>query len=67
MSDSSAHEQHELNRRHFFGVGVAAAATRGAAPLAADDDQLKGAIAKLEYLTPVGKGRILDKAKAGVL
>jgi DMSO/TMAO reductase YedYZ molybdopterin-dependent catalytic subunit len=33
---------------------------------AASDPRLQDAIARLEYLTPVGNGRVLDKGKAGV-
>lgn len=68
IPDLSGREHQDLNRRYFLVLGGAAAAAWGASPLsAAEEDRLKTAVAKLEYLTPVGKGRILDKAKAGVL
>lgn len=67
IPDSSACEHQELNRREFFGLGGVAAAAWDALPLgAAEQDHQKEAAEKLEYLTTVGKGRILDKAKAGV-
>lgn len=60
----------ELTRRYFFQLGSAGAAAWSASPLSAAnrplDGQLREAIAKLEYLTPVERGYVLDKGKAGV-
>jgi DMSO/TMAO reductase YedYZ molybdopterin-dependent catalytic subunit len=57
----------EPTRRFFFGLGAAGAAAWNSSPLAAAaDQQLQAAVARLEYLTPVGQGRVLDKGKAGV-
>jgi hypothetical protein len=68
--DSGIGESLALTRRYFFELGSAVTAAWTASPLAAagaaGDPQLRQAIAQLEYLTPVGKGRILDKGKAGV-
>lgn len=52
----------DLNRRDFLGLG---ACVPVAASLAAGAERPKEA-GKLEYLTPVGNGRILDKGKSGV-
>ena len=58
---SYVREHCELTRRHFFGLGGAAAAAWGASPLAAasaeTDPQLQDAIAKLGYLTALERGR----------
>jgi len=63
-------EHCQLTRRYFFNLGGAAAAAWTASPLAgadpAADPQLRKAIAQLEYLTPVDRGFVLDKGKAGV-
>ena len=60
----------EPTRRYFFQLGSAAAAAWSASPLAAQNaaasPQLREAIAKLEYLTPLDRAFILDKGKAGV-
>ncbi len=53
-----------LSRRHLLQATAAAAAAGGAAGPA--DPLLEEAIAKLEYLTPVERGYVLDKGKAGV-
>ena len=64
-------EHRQLTRRYFFQLGGAAAAAWSASALAATsfdaDPQLQEAITKLEYLTPVARGRYSDKGKAGVL
>ena len=64
-------EHRQLTRRYFFQLGCAAAAAWSASPLAAAsadvDPQLQEAIARLEYLTPVARGRYIDKGKTGVL
>jgi len=63
-------EHCELTRRHFFYLGSAAAAAWNASPLAAADPladpRLQKAVAELGYLTPVDRGNVLDKGKAGV-
>jgi DMSO/TMAO reductase YedYZ molybdopterin-dependent catalytic subunit len=68
--DHTLNGPRELTRRHLFWLGGAAAAVRNAYPAAgaapADDLQLREAIAKLEYLTPVDRAYLLDKGKAGV-
>ncbi len=59
-----------LTRRHFLQLGSAAAAAWSLAPSGAaeilKDSQLREAISKLEYLTPLDRAFILDKGKAGV-
>src|ERR1035441_7822154 len=69
--DSYVREHCEVTRRYFFGLGGAAVAAWGASRLATTsaetDPQLQEAIAKLEYLTPLERGRYSDKGKAGVL
>ncbi|MBM4088546.1 MAG: hypothetical protein FJ276_03840 [Planctomycetes bacterium] len=64
-------EHRELTRRYFCQLGCAAAAAWVASPLAMTgaeaDTQLQEAIAKLEYLTPLQRGRYIDKGKTGVL
>ncbi|MBM3496695.1 MAG: hypothetical protein FJX72_20600, partial [Armatimonadetes bacterium] len=72
MEDSDHLREHcQLARRYFLQLGCAAAAAWSASPLAAAcadvDPQLQEAIAGLEYLTPVARGRYSDKGKAGVL
>lgn len=72
MRDSEHLSEHcQLTRRYFVQLGCAAAAAWSASPLAAanadSDPQLREAIAQLEYLTPVARGRYSDKGKAGVL
>ena len=72
MGDFDHLREHcQLTRRYFFQLGCAAAAAWSASPLAAAsadaDPQLQEAIAKLEYLTPVARGRYIDKGKTGVL
>ena len=63
-------EHSRLTRRYFFQLGGTGAAAWGASPLAAakpeGDPQLREAIAKLEYLTPIERAVILDKGKANV-
>jgi DMSO/TMAO reductase YedYZ molybdopterin-dependent catalytic subunit len=63
-------EHSELTRRYFFQLGGAAAAAWSASPLGAtetvSDPQVREAVAKLEYLTPVDRAYLLDKGKAGV-
>ncbi len=46
----------DFTRRHFVQLGSAAAL----------DPRLRDAASKLEYLTPVERGQVLDKGKAGV-
>jgi len=69
-SDQGVPERGQPTRRSLFQLGSAAAAAWSASPLAAasadSNPQLKEAIAKLEYLTPIEKAYILDKGKAGV-
>ena len=70
MGDSDYLREHcQLTRRYFFQLGCAAAAAWSASPLAAAsadvDPQLQEAIARLEYLTPVARGRYIDKGKSG--
>jgi len=64
------HEHNQLTRRYFFQLGGAAVAAWSVTPAAAGGadvaPQLKEAIAKLEYLTPLERAFILDKGKAGV-
>ena len=68
--DQRVPEHCKLTRRYFFELGGAAAAAWSASPLAAayadTDPQLREAIAKLEYLTPLDRAFILDKGKADV-
>lgn len=54
-------ETYELTRRGLFGLGGAAALNAAAAA-----PELREAVAKLEYLTPLERAHILDKGKAGV-
>ena len=68
MGDFDPLREHcQLTRRYFFQIGCAAAAAWSASPLAAAsaavDSPLQEAIAKLEYLTPVGAGSTLTKGK----
>jgi DMSO/TMAO reductase YedYZ molybdopterin-dependent catalytic subunit len=72
MGDFDSLRAHcQLSRRYFLQLGCAATAAWNAAPLAAAstaaDPQLREAIAKLEYLTPVARGVYSDKGGAGVL
>ncbi len=68
--DRRRQELGQQTRRSFLQLGSAAVAAWKVAPLAAaeseTDPQLQGAIAKLEYLTPLNRAYILDKGKAGV-
>jgi len=68
--DQDLPEHCRVTRRFFFQLGSAAAGAWSASPLAAAntaaDAQLREAIAKLEYLTPLDRAFILDKGKAGV-
>ena len=67
--DFGFREHLELTRRRLLELANTAAAACTISPLAAagaNDSLLHDAIAKLEYLTPVGRGRVLDKGKAGV-
>jgi DMSO/TMAO reductase YedYZ molybdopterin-dependent catalytic subunit len=68
--DSRGTEPIRLTRRHFSQLGGAAATVWNAFPLrAADagaDPLLRDAIAKLQYLTPLDRGVVLDKGKANV-
>lgn len=61
---------HELTRRGFFEIGGAAVAGLSVASLAAatrvENPELKEAVARLEYLTPLDRAFILDKGKADV-
>ena len=70
ISEQMVREHCQFTRRYFFQLSGAAAAAWSASPLAAAspaaDPQLQQAIAALEYLTPVERGYILDKGKAGV-
>ena len=63
-------EHSQLTRRHFLQLGSAALAAWNVSPLAAadaaTDPQLREAISRLEYLTPLDRAFILDKGKAGV-
>ena len=65
-----SNEQYQPTRRSFLQLSTAAVAALGISPLAAAqaamDPQLRAAIAKLEYLTPLDRAFILDKGKAGV-
>jgi len=60
----------QFTRRGFFELSAGTAAAAWAAPLVgasdAIDPRLKEAVAKLEYLTPLERGFVLDKGKAGV-
>ncbi len=64
-------EHRQLTRRYFCQLGSAAAAAWSVSPLAAAgavaDPQLQAAMARLEYLTPLARGRYIDKGKTGVL
>ncbi len=68
--DRRVQEQGQRTRRSLLQLGGAAVAAWNVAPLAAaeieTDPQLRAAIAKLEYLTPLDRAYILDKGKAGV-
>jgi len=68
--DPRGTEPVRLTRRRFSQLGGAAAAGWRAFPLAAADagadPLLREAIAKLEYLTPLERGVVLDKGKANV-
>ena len=59
----------QLTRRSFLQLGSAAVAAWSVSSLAAADaatnPQLREAISKLEYLTPLDRAFILDKGKAG--
>jgi DMSO/TMAO reductase YedYZ molybdopterin-dependent catalytic subunit len=63
-------ENCQLTRRSFLQLGSAAVAAWGVYPIAAGDaatdPQLREAISRLEYLTPLDRAFILDKGKAGV-
>ncbi|HEY5913493.1 MAG TPA: molybdopterin-dependent oxidoreductase [Verrucomicrobiae bacterium] len=63
-------EQGQLTRRGFLRLGSAAVAAWSVSDLKGADapiePQLREAIAKLEYLTPLDRAFILDKGKAGV-
>ncbi len=63
-------EYSDLTRRDFVHLGSAATAAWNASPLVAAsagvDPRLREAIAKLEYLTPLDRGFVLDKGKADV-
>jgi len=67
----SVAEHCELTRRYFFQLGSVAAAAWSASPLAAanplSDPRLREAAAKLEYLTPLARARIIDKGKTEIL
>jgi DMSO/TMAO reductase YedYZ molybdopterin-dependent catalytic subunit len=69
--DHDSPERNPLTRRDLFQLSAAAAALGSASPVAARnasaDPQLREAAAKLEYLTPIARGRYSDKGKAGVL
>ena len=69
-SDPRVPNQRQLTRRYFLQWGGAAVVTWNVSPLAASgaeiDPQIREAIAKLEYLTPLDRAFILDKGKAGV-
>lgn len=72
MGDFDQLREHcQLTRRYFVQLGTVAAAAWNTSPLAAlsatPEPQLREAIARLEYLTPVARGRYIDKGKAGVL
>jgi DMSO/TMAO reductase YedYZ molybdopterin-dependent catalytic subunit len=59
----------KLTRRLLFQLGTAAAAWNGSPLIAQEneiDPRLRKAISQLEYLTPVDRGYLLDKGKAGV-
>jgi DMSO/TMAO reductase YedYZ molybdopterin-dependent catalytic subunit len=63
-----AHGHQAASRQDFSEPGEAIESSKRHIPLAAaEDPQLKDAIAKLAYLTPVGEGRVFDKGKSGVL
>jgi len=63
MDDLSPHLTHhrDVTRRFFFALGAAGTAAWSAAPLAAEDGQLEEAVARLEYLTPPARARILGR------
>ena len=66
-SDSGARGRQAASRRDLPEPDETRESSRGASTLsAASDPQLRAALARLEYLTPVGRGRVLDKGKAGV-
>src|SRR5690349_7251583 len=64
------HDHCQLTRRDFLQWGSAAVAAWSVSSLAAadagTDPQLREAISRLEYLTPLDRAFILDKGKAGV-
>jgi DMSO/TMAO reductase YedYZ molybdopterin-dependent catalytic subunit len=68
--DQRVHQHCQLTRRYFLQLGGAAVAAWSVSPLAAagsdTDPQLREAISRLEYLTPLDRAYILDKGKAGV-
>lgn len=69
-SDPSIPERGQLTRRNFLQLGSAAFAALSVPSLAAAepnmDPQLREAVSRLEYLTPLNRAFILDKGKAGV-
>jgi hypothetical protein len=64
------YEHDQLTRRSFLRLGSTAVAAWSVSSLvaadAATDLQLREAISRLEYLTPLDRAFILDKGKAGV-
>ncbi len=68
--DRRVQEHCRRTRRYFLQLGSAAVAAWNLCPLAAadadTDPQLREAVSKLEYLTPLDRAFILDKGKAGV-
>jgi len=68
--DQRGQEQGQRTRRSFLQLGGTAVVAWNVSPLAAagadTDPQLREAIARLEYLTPLDRAYILDKGKAGV-
>lgn len=69
-SRNSLEEPGAITRRHFLQLGSAAVGALSVASQAAaeavETPELRDAIAKLEYLTPLNRAVILDKGKAGV-
>ena len=67
--EKSAGVDFQVTRRGFFELSAATAAAWTAPLVGASDSadpRLREAIAKLEYLTPLERGFVLDKGKAGV-
>ncbi len=69
-SERNLRDHRRLTRRYFFQLGGAAAAAWSASPLAAvnlaESPELRQAVARLQYFTPIDEIKtVLDKGKSG--